>query len=91
MLGVSDAMRSTARAILGADLKANDFRQDYLRARLTVENGKTIAHPFEIQDSSMLSLIAAADCLVVRPPNTPPAKAGDEVEIVHLSGGQFSI
>jgi molybdopterin molybdotransferase len=56
-----------------------------------VENGKTIAHPFEIQDSSMLSLIAAADCLVVRPPNTPPAKAGDEVEIVHLSGGQFSI
>jgi molybdopterin molybdotransferase len=56
-----------------------------------MENGKAIARPFELQDSSMLSLIAAADCLVVRPPNAPAARAGDEVGVIHLSGGRLSI
>jgi molybdopterin molybdotransferase len=32
----------------------------------------------------MLSLLAKADCLVVRPPHAPAAKAGDTVEIIPL-------
>jgi molybdopterin molybdotransferase len=43
------------------------------------------------QDSSMLSLLAAADCLVVRPPRAPAVAAGTPVEIVLLSGGSLSI
>ncbi len=91
MLGVTDAIHANRRAQLACDLRANDFRQDYLRARLTQEGGRAIAHPFDIQDSSMLSLIARADCLIVRPPKAPPARTGDEVEIIPLSGGHLSI
>jgi molybdopterin molybdotransferase len=86
MLGLpepTDTERPTAR--LGRDLEANDRREDYLRAALTVDAaGRLVATPFEKQDSSMLSLLAKADCLVVRPPHAPAAKAGEAVEIVPL-------
>ena len=41
-------------AVLGAAMKANDLRQDYVRAKLTVDNGAAVATPFSVQDSSML-------------------------------------
>jgi molybdopterin biosynthesis enzyme len=31
-----------------------------------------------------MSLMAAADCLVIRPPLAAPAKAGDSVEILRF-------
>ena len=34
----------------------------------------------------MMSLLAAADCLVVREPHAAPAAAGDAVEIILLAG-----
>jgi molybdopterin molybdotransferase len=39
---------------------------------------------FTIQDSSMLSVLAKADALIVRTPNAPAAKAGDPVRILPL-------
>lgn len=72
---------------LGIDLPANDRREDYLRATLATDHtGQLIATPFPRQDSSMLSLMAKADCLVVRPPHAPAAKAGDFVEVVMMGG-----
>jgi molybdopterin molybdotransferase len=91
MLGMAPGPLETRRAHLGRDLNANDFRQDYLRASLKEKDGRLIAQPFPVQDSSMLLLIAKADCLVVRPPHAPAIKAGEEVDIVPLSGGQYSI
>lgn len=86
MLGLPEpaaSERPTAR--LGRDLEPNDRREDYLRATLTADaSGRLIATPFEKQDSSMLSLLAKADCLVIRPPHAPAAKAGETVEIVPL-------
>ncbi len=71
----------------GADLSANDARQDYLRARLSLDSqGRRRATPFSRQDSAMLATLAKADCLIVRAPLAAPAKAGETVEIVHLSG-----
>jgi molybdopterin molybdotransferase len=88
MLGLPDAVqgrRATAR--LGRDLDANDRREDYLRATLTIDpSGARIATPFQKQDSSMLSLLAKADCLVIRKPHAPAAKAGETVEIIPLNG-----
>ena len=72
---------STAR--LGVALGENDRRQDYLRARLARgSDGALEAFPFEVQDSSMIRLLAAADCLVMRPPRAPAAKVGTMVPIV---------
>jgi molybdopterin molybdotransferase len=72
-------------AILGEDLPANDIRQDYMRARLTPdEHGLPIATAFKRQDSSMLGVLAEAQCLIVRPANAPPAKKGEPCRIVPL-------
>jgi molybdopterin molybdotransferase len=92
MLGLprSEAVRQSAR--LGSDLPANDRRQDYLRSRLARDaSGGLVATPFPVQDSSMLSRLAWADCLVLRAPLAPPARAGDEVEIIELGGGSPAI
>ena len=79
-------------AILGADLGANDRREDYLRGRLeTAADGRRRATAFQRQDSSMLATLARADCLIVRPPHAPPAPAGSEIEIVPLEGGLLGV
>jgi molybdopterin molybdotransferase len=76
------------RATLGAALRANDQRQDYVRATITRDaGGKLVATPFARQDSAMLSLIARADALIVRPPLAPASGVGDEVDILPLGGG----
>jgi molybdopterin molybdotransferase len=85
MQGLTAAGAANPKARLARDLPANDRRQDYLRARLTRgADGVADVTPFDKQDSSMMSLLARADCLVLRPPHAPPAKAGDWVEFVPL-------
>ena len=89
MLGADESAEPIAqRACLGADVRENDERQDYLRAELARdESGSLVATPFAKQDSSMLSLLVKAQCLVVRPPHAPPAVRGADVEIIPLEGG----
>lgn len=78
-------------ALLGAAVKANDARQDYLRASLAVDaDGNLLATPFPGQDSALMARFAAADCLVVRPPRAAAAAAGDRVAILRLERSSFS-
>ncbi len=85
MLGLDPATVPEEAALLGRDLPANDRRQDYLRATLAPdESGHSVATPFGRQDSSMLSRLARADCLVIRPPEAAVAKAGDTVRIIRI-------
>jgi molybdopterin molybdotransferase len=75
----------TEPAVLGADVAANDSRQDYLRARLTARGSALpAATPLPVQDSSMLGVLATADCLIVRPPDAAAADAGDACRIIRL-------
>jgi molybdopterin molybdotransferase len=72
-------------AKLGSALPANDTRQDYLRAELAHDaQGELLATPFKIQDSSMMSALAKAGCLILRAPHAPAIAAGQPVEIVTL-------
>jgi molybdopterin molybdotransferase len=83
--GRSDVHRIPATARLGSDLAANDERQDYLRATLeTGPDGAPVATPLTVQDSSMMSALARADCLVIRAPRAPAAKAGESCAILVL-------
>jgi molybdopterin molybdotransferase len=86
LCGDPDAGRDAAEpAILGKALRGNDSRQDYLRATLRLsETGLPVATPFEIQDSSLLRLLAQAQCLVIREPHAEPASAGDLSRIIRL-------
>jgi molybdopterin molybdotransferase len=72
-------------ALLGCDLPANDERADYLRATLAADpDGVPVATPAPVQDSSMLTPLAGADCLLVREPHAPAAKAGEACSIIRL-------
>jgi molybdopterin molybdotransferase len=86
LCGDPDAGRDAAEpAILGKALRGNDSRQDYLRATLRLS--KTclpVATPFEIQDTSLLRILAQAQCLIVREPHATPAAAGDLCRIIRL-------
>ena len=85
LLGLAAAEAPPLRARLAVPLAQNDRRQDYLRATLArAADGTLEAHPFPRQDSSMMSLLAHADCLVVRQPQAPAAAAGDSVEVILL-------
>jgi molybdopterin molybdotransferase len=73
------------RARLAIDVPANDARQDYLRAALSrSDDGSLLATPFLEQDSSMMRMLARADCLLVRPPNDPARPAGHPVTVLPL-------
>jgi molybdopterin molybdotransferase len=85
LLGQRAAGTAGKTARLARALPANDRRQDYLRARLASgPDGELEATPFDKQDSSMLSLLAQADCLLVRPPFAPAAAKGDRVSMIPL-------
>jgi molybdopterin molybdotransferase len=73
-------------ALLGCDLPQNDDRADYLRATLAGgPDGLPVATPAPIQDSSMLTPLARADCLLLREPHAPPASAGSRCTILKLA------
>lgn len=73
------------RAVTATPLKANDHRQDYLRARLVRdESGQPVAESYPVQDSSMMKILSRSDCLIVRPPHAPAIEAGSACEIVLL-------
>jgi molybdopterin molybdotransferase len=90
--GVTPSEEPPPTARLGAAVPKNDGRQDYLRSRLArAADGTLEVFPFEVQDSSMMRLLAAADCLVVRPPEAPALAAGATVPIVRFPAGMLPI
>ena len=83
MLGAKDDA-GIAKARLLTGLKQNDSRQDYIRARIELHDGECFVDPIPVQDSSMLSALARANALVVRPPHAAAAVPGDYVPIMIL-------
>jgi molybdopterin molybdotransferase len=71
-------------ARLAGTLKANDARQDYLRATCEWRDGARWAHPVSVQDSSMLKAFRDADVLILRHPNAPTLEEGAAIEIIDL-------
>jgi molybdopterin molybdotransferase len=71
-------------AVLASDVPPNDGRQDYVRSTMTVADGLPRVTPLPVQDSSMLSVLAAASCLLIRPPNGPSARMGEACRIIRL-------
>lgn len=70
--------RQTAR--LAAPLAANGPREHYIRARQDT-NGVTA---FPKQDSSLLTVLSDANCLIVQPPNDEARATGDTIEVIPL-------
>ena len=76
-----------SRARLLGELPANSAREAYLRATCGMdENGEPVVDVAAMQDSSMLSTLATSNCLAVRPPHAPAAKAGTWIDILRILG-----
>ncbi len=70
-------------AVLGGEIAANDSRRDYLRATLSRDDAdRLVATPLTRQDSSLLSVLARADALLVREVAAPAARAGDPCRVI---------
>ena len=86
--GEPDAGADPARpGRLAVGLPANGPRQDYMRCSLARdEDGGLTATPVELQDSSLVKVMARADGLIVRPPRAEAARAGDPCRIIAFEG-----
>lgn len=71
-------------AVLESAMPSNDERQDYVRARVEERNGVLFAHPFTVQDSSMLRTMAQANAAIIRGPRASEAQAGDPCNVLML-------
>ncbi|WP_024585579.1 gephyrin-like molybdotransferase Glp [Aliihoeflea sp. 2WW] len=73
------------KAALDGVLAENDRRQDYVRAIARLDDqGDLIVSPLAMQDSSMLRILARANCLIVRAPYAPAQRSGDPCRILML-------
>lgn len=78
-------LRRAATALAATDLPANGPRQDYMRALLETDSeGRRIAVPAPMQDSSQTKMLARSDCLIIRPPNAPLLLVGSPCPILLL-------
>lgn len=78
----------TEPAVLAVDVAANDGREDYMRSGLSAQpNGPPLVTPFARQDSSMLRILAEAECLLVRAPHAPAALKGEAARVIRLDHG----
>ena len=80
-LGLPSGPRARVTRSLSQDLPANGPREHYMRAEIDAAGGIC---GFGRQDSSLLSVLAAANALIVRPPGDPARKAGEVVEAILL-------
>ncbi|WP_108661650.1 molybdopterin molybdotransferase MoeA [Acuticoccus kandeliae] len=80
MQGAASPGPRVETGVLGAAVGQNGPRRDHMRARL--DGGRII--PFDVQDSSMLSILSHADALLVREPHAPPAELGEPCQYIRL-------
>ena len=70
---------------VGSELKENDHRQDYLRARYSKDkDNNIIVIPFNSQDSGQLSIFSKAECFIIRFPNQKSSKSGEIVPVLKI-------
>jgi molybdopterin molybdotransferase len=84
MLGLPGDPPARLPARLGAPLGPNGPREHYMRARVEPAAGGWRCTASRRQDSSLLSVLAEANALLVRPPNDPERHANELVEFIWL-------
>jgi molybdopterin molybdotransferase len=85
LLGLPAEPEVTATAFAATALPANGPRAHYMRAtKRQRTDGALEVVPVRSQDSSLLSPLIDADCLIVRPIGAPAVTVGDAVPILPL-------
>jgi molybdopterin molybdotransferase len=84
MLGLGWAPPQPLPGVLAAPLEANGPRAHYMRGRALQGPEGWRVTAFERQDSSLLTVLAEANALVVRPPRDPARTVGESVTFLPL-------
>ena len=85
MLGVNDEGLQDRPAVLGAPIGKNGPRHHFMRGRFVRDAvGREVVVSAENQDSSLIGVLARADCLIVREANAPAAATGEPVRVLSL-------
>ncbi|MCB2136487.1 MAG: molybdopterin molybdotransferase MoeA [Rhodobacteraceae bacterium] len=84
MQGLPPTPAAARVAELGAPVRANGARAHYMRARLETVDGVARIYPFDRQDSALLSVLAEANALLIRPVNDPAQTIGAAVRYIPL-------
>lgn len=88
LIGRKMRLPGTIPAKISHDIKANDQREDYQRARIVgEENGTPVIELISNQDSSLLSALSSANCLLKRVPFAPSMPKGTHVDVIPLDEG----
>jgi molybdopterin molybdotransferase len=82
--GRADVRPCYQRGVAAVPVKAGDTRTEYVRATARLENGLWKVTPALVQDSSMLSVLAQSNALLVRPAGAVAVAAGEAVEFLSL-------
>jgi molybdopterin molybdotransferase len=69
---------------LGAPVSANGPREHYMRATLAHTTSGVTVHPFDRQDSALLSILSKAEALLIRPPGDGARAPGAAIEFVAI-------
>lgn len=86
MLGMEQLYLTEWTAELGEDYaRVNNFTR-YVRGSLKARNGKLIATPASLDESSVMITIKDSDCLIVIPPELKGAVRGQSVQVLVLPG-----
>jgi molybdopterin molybdotransferase len=81
LVGARDPLPRSEPARLATALPQVGGRADYVRA--TLSDGEVT--PVGVVDSAVLSALARADALIVRPAGAPPADVGETVDILRIT------
>ncbi len=84
MLGLADVLPRPLTATLTQPLGLNGPRAHYMRARFSEGTDRREVMPCDRQDSSLLTVLAEANCLLVRPPGDGPRTPGERVGILPI-------
>ena len=82
-MGAADPLPRSVTMIAGEVLPATEKRREFLRG---VSDGATVRLAGS-QDSSALTALAAANCLIDRPAHSPAVAAGEPVRVFPLQNG----
>jgi len=85
MLGLPAVPLLRETGILGVDLGANGWRENYLRAEVAATDAGWIVTPFDRQDSALLGILGRANALMVRPPDQGVLKSGELVRFIRIT------
>ena len=82
MLGDNTSFPVFENGILKGKLSKNDKRLDFVRANSSYKNGVLNVTPYNLQDSSMITIFSLANCLIVREPFEKSINNGENVKVL---------